>query len=74
MYKVKIWIITEHRNGKDVEPVEIASERSLRSAKNKATRWIKKNYFSSDIRVLDKDDFQTHYIATWNLYLKSPWH
>ena len=56
MFTIKIWIITLQINGSDLEEMNITSEKSLRSAKNQATRWIKKNYFESDIESLTKKE------------------
>ena len=55
MFKVKIWIYTKYTNGTDLEEIEITSEKSLQSAKNRATRWLKKEYFASDLEEIKKE-------------------
>ena len=70
-YQVKIWI----QNGQgDTEEVDIISRASLSGAKSKATRWISKNYFESDIASLNKATFETSRRTDWTLRLKNPWH
>ena len=49
MYKVKLWIRTVYSSGSDLEEVVFASERSLAGAKSKASRWMNKHYFASDL-------------------------
>ena len=69
MYTVKLWI----QNGQgDLEEQEITSDKSLRAAKNKTTRWINRHYFESDIQSLEKG-FETRRRADWTLMLNSPW-
>lgn len=73
MYTVKIWIISRYENGSDIEEIEITSEKSLASAKNRATRWVNKNYFSCDIDKIVKDKFETRKRASMTLHLKNDW-
>ena len=72
MYQVKIWIRARTIGGSDLIEESITSEKSLRSAKNRATRWIKSSFFADDIESLTKD-FETYRRADWTLTIKNPW-
>jgi len=64
MFKVKIFILGY---GNEIESeIDITSDRSLSAAKNKATRWINKNLFASDINNINKEQISKHsQRATW---------
>ena len=49
MFEVKLWITTHTPKGIFSEQLTFESAVSLRSAKLKTSRWIRKNYFCSDL-------------------------
>ena len=72
MFTVKIWVTLKTIGGQDITDIDIVSQKSLRAAKNKATRWINRNYFASDIESLTKD-YEGYRRASWDLTIKNPW-
>ena len=62
MYQVKLWIRTVYKSGSDLEEMDFTSERSLAGAKSKASRWMNKNYFASDLAeaVITKEQVSEH--------------